>query len=130
MELEKADYELIEAAREVIRKNYDGVKFNHTVGCALRCLDGTVYLGINVYSVHGACAEQVALGEALTAGQREFDTIVAVNGENGEVMSPCGNCRQILSDYMSEGYVIIKGEDGLEKVRALDLLPHPYHAQY
>lgn len=128
--LNKNDFELIEKAKEVIRKNYDGIEFNHTVGSALRCKDGNIYLGINVYSVHGACAEQVALGKAITDGKREFDTIVAINGENDEVMSPCGNCRQIFLDYMPDHFVIVKTNEGLKKVKASELIPYSYHAQY
>ena len=81
-ELNKEDLELIEKAREVIKKNYDGKRYNHTVGSALRCKSGRIYLGVNVYSVHGTCAEQVALGSAITDGERDFDTIVAVDGED------------------------------------------------
>lgn len=129
-ELNMLDFELIKKAKEVIKKNYDGLKFNHTVGSALRCKDGSVYVGVNVYSIHGACAEQVALGNAITNGKREFDTIVAINGENGEIMSPCGNCRQIFSDYMPHCSVIIKDGNGLKKIKASELIPYSYHAQY
>lgn len=129
-ELNSLDYELIEKAKEIIKKKYDGVNFNHTVGSALRCKDGSIYLWINVYSVHGACAERIALGKALTEGKREFDTIVAVNGENDEIMSPCGNCRQIFSDYIPDCYVIINTNNGLKKVKAIELIPYAYHAKY
>ena len=106
-ELNKEDLELIEKAREVIKKNYDGKRYNHTVGSALRCKSGRIYLGVNVYSVHGTCAEQVALGSAITDGERDFDTIVAVDGENGRILSPCGNCRQVFSDYLPDVFVIV-----------------------
>lgn len=56
-ELDGSDRELIEAARAAIRKNYDGE--DHTVGAAVRCSSGKIYAGINVYSVHGACAAPV-----------------------------------------------------------------------
>ena len=36
-DLTEEDYELIEAARDAIRRNYDGEKYNHTVGAAVRC---------------------------------------------------------------------------------------------
>ncbi len=128
--LNKEDFELIEIAKNVIKKNYDGVKFNHTVGSALRCKDGSIFVGVNVYSVHGACAEQIAIGTAITEGKREFDTIVAINGENEEVMSPCGNCRQLFSDYMPDIFVIIKDCNEIKKIKASELIPFSYHAQY
>ena len=128
--LNEQDYILIQKAKDIINKNYDGIKFNHTVGSALRCKDGTIYVGVNAYSVHGACAEQVALGNAITEGKREFDTVVAINGENNEVISPCGNCRQIFSDYMPECFVIVKVRDELKKIKAKELIPYSYHAEY
>ena len=125
--LDKSDFQLIEKAKQVIKNNYDGKSFLHTVGAALKCKNGNIYVGVNVYSIHGGCAEQVALGSAITAGERNFETIVAINGENGEVMSPCGNCRQIFFDYMPKCYVIIKTNDNtLVKIKAKELLPYPY----
>lgn len=126
-ELTKKDYELIEAARGAIRRNYDEINFNHTVGAAVRCKNGNIYIGVNVYSVHGACAEQVAIGAAVTNGEREFESIVAVRGKAGEeILPPCGNCRQILNDYMPECEVILAVDGAEKKVRAKDLLPYAY----
>ena len=62
--LEERDRALIEAAGAAIRRNYDGENFHHTVGAAVRCGSGAVYTGVNVYSIHGACAEQVAIGSS------------------------------------------------------------------
>ncbi len=126
-----SDYHaLIAQARDAIRRNYDGVHENHTVGAAVRCADGSIFCGVNVYAIHGACAEQVALGTAITAGQRDFTTIVAVRGENGEeIIPPCGNCRQILSDYAPECAVIIDADGTLVKILARKLLPFAYHSE-
>lgn len=88
------DYELIEEAKKAIRLNYDSKRYNHTVGAAVRCKSGKIYIGVNLYSLHGACAEQVAIGAAITNGERDFDVIVAVRGKVGEeIIPPCGNCR-------------------------------------
>lgn len=125
--LTERDNELIARAQEAIRLNYDGINFNHTVGAAVRCGNGKIYTGVNVYSLHGACAEQVAIGAAITQGEREFETVVAVRGREGEeIIPPCGNCRQMLSDYMPECEVILMvgGERG--KVMARELLPFAY----
>ena len=121
------DYELIAEARNAIRPNYDEVNCNHTVGAAVRCKSGKIYIGVNVYSLHGACAEQVAIGTAITNGEREFDTIVAVRGKEGEeIIPPCGNCRQILHDYMPECEVILSLNGEMRKVEAQELLPFSY----
>lgn len=126
-ELKEQDYELIKAAREVIRANYDAEHYNHTVGAAVRCGSGNVYTGVNIFSIHGACAEQVAIGAAITKGEREFETIVAVRGRQGEeILPPCGNCRQILHDYMPKCQVILEAEGKKKKVAAGELLPYAY----
>lgn len=129
--LNDADIELIERAKAIIIPNYDGVNFNHTVGAAVRCKNGRVYTGVNVYSIHGACAEQVAIGAAITAGEREFEAIVAVEGERGDrILPPCGNCRQMLSDYMPDCMVIVPTNGGeIRKVPAKELLPFAYVVQ-
>lgn len=125
--LTEKDAELIAEAQRVIRLNYDDAHGNHTVGAAIRCTDGKIYAGVNVYSLHGACAEQVAIGAAVTAGERSFETIVAVRGKAGEeIIPPCGNCRQILHDYMPECSVILSIDGSYAKAKAKELLPFSY----
>lgn len=127
-DLQDKDLELIKEAQKAISLNYDAVNYNHTVGAALRCKNGKIYVGVNVYSLHGACAEQVAIGTAITQGEREFETIVAVRGKLGkEIIPPCGNCRQILSDYMPECEVILMINGQKKKISARELLPFSYH---
>lgn len=121
------DYELITEAQKIIRLNYDALCENHTVGAAVRCGSGKIYVGVNVYSIHGACAEQIAIGTAVTQGERIFDTIVAVRGRDGsEIIPPCGNCRQIMHDYMPECEVILSAEGQYTKIKAKELLPFSY----
>lgn len=122
--LNNTDLELIEAAQKAIIKNYDFVNYNHTVEAAVRCKNGKIFVGVNGYSLHGACAEQVAIGNAITNGEREFMAIVAVRGANGdEILPPFGNCRQILSDYAPNCEVILSNK---KKVLAEKMLPFAY----
>lgn len=41
--LDEADLKLIPLALEVLERNFDDGVYNHTVGCALLCKNGTVY---------------------------------------------------------------------------------------
>lgn len=126
-DLTKEDLELIEQASITIKRNYDSLKYNHTVGAAVRCKDGKIYTGVNVYSLHGACAEMIAMGTAITEGERDFECIVAVRGANdGEVLPPCGNCRQFLLEYMRDCKVIVNVNDEVKKITVRDLLPFAY----
>ena len=117
--------ELIKAGLEVLAQNFDDGVYNHTVGCALLCKNGKIYKGVNCDGVHGSCAEYITMGNAVSAGEREFDTIVAVHDKHLNcVISPCGNCRQMLFEYCPDIKVIVNDEEGkLIKVKARDLLP-------
>lgn len=124
-EVTDQDKALIAAGLEVLAKNFDDGIYHHTVGCALLCKNGKIYTGINCDGIHGSCAEYITMGIAISAGEREFDTIVATHEKapNG-VFSPCGNCRQMLFEYCPDIKVIVNDETGkLIKVTARDLLP-------
>ena len=124
-EITEQDRELIRAALECLERNFDDGVYNHTVGCALLCKNGKVYTGVNCDGIHGSCAEYITVGIAISAGEREFDTIVAVHDKvvNG-VIPPCGNCRQMLFEYCPNIKVIVNDQQGnLVKVTAADLLP-------
>ena len=81
MKLTKQDRELIELASQVALGNNDLYEEEVTVGCVLKAKSGKLYKGINIYNSHAVCAEQVAIGQALACGERNFDTIVAVKLE-------------------------------------------------
>jgi cytidine deaminase len=99
-----------------------------TVGCAVLCKNGKIYKGVNCDGINGSCAEYITIGIAISAGEREFDTIVAVHDKQlNFVVSPCGNCRQMLFEYCPDKKVIVNDETGkMIKVRARDLLPFPW----
>lgn len=124
-DLNENDELLIQKARDVINMNFDYKKNNHTVGAALRCKNGNIYVGVNVHFNHGTCAEVIAIGSAITVGEREFDCIVAVDGE-GDILSPCGNCRQMLSEYALNCDVIMTIDGKNMKIKVLELIPFAY----
>ena len=123
--LNETDQQLISKALNVLEKNFDDGIYNHTVGCALLCKNGNIYTGVNCDGIHGSCAEYITMGIAISAGEREFETIVAVHDKAEKfVISPCGNCRQMLFEYCPDIKVIVKDENGeLVKVTVRDLLP-------
>ena len=100
-------------------------KYNHTVGAAIKCKNGNIYSGVNCDGIHGACAEYIAMGIAISAGEREFDTIVAVHKDfPNQVIAPCGNCRQMLIEYCPDIKVILNDyENNMVKVGIKDLIP-------
>lgn len=124
-EITEEDYELIKKALSKLKCNFDSIKYNHTVGSAVKCKNGNIYTGVNCDGIHGSCAEYITMGIAISAGEREFDTIVAVHNDfPNKVIAPCGNCRQMLIEYCPNIKVILNNEDNnLIKVGIKDLLP-------
>src|SRR3954454_22465640 len=94
------DQELVEYARSIVDANTDGEDGVHTMGAAVRGVDGRMYGGINLFHFTGGpCAELVALGHARASGARELTTIVAVGNFGRGPVGPCGRDRQILFEY-------------------------------
>jgi cytidine deaminase len=133
--LSEADRELIEAAREAIRRRY---RFDwQEVGAAIRLRSGKIFTGVSLDAYLGrmaVCAEAVALGQAITsAGETGIDTIVAVRHPPPEdknqaiaVVSPCGACRELIWDYDRNARVIVPGEAGATVESIGDLIPNKY----
>ncbi len=128
-ELEPVDYQLIERALEVLKHTFDDGIYNHTVGCSVLGASGKIYSGVNCDGLHGSCAEYITMGIAISSYEKEFKTIVAVNEHAPNcVISPCGNCRQMLLEYAPGIDVIVNDETGkLVKVKIEDLLPFAWH---
>ena len=119
------DQKLIDAATEVLQRNYQ--QSRHTVGAAIECESGKIYVGINIESCgYGPCAEPIALGAALSNGERKFKKIVAVGTEQVMVISPCGNCRQLILEYAPDIEVILRCNGDVVKMSIAHLLPCPY----
>jgi cytidine deaminase len=120
------DNELIQIAQELIRRRF--VEGRHHIAAALRTRRGAVFTGVHVEANVGriaVCAEAVAIGAAATAGDTEIATIVAVN-DFGEIVSPCGMCRELISDYAPDATVIIARCGQATPLPVKDLLPHKY----
>ena len=94
------------------------------VGAALLAVDGGVFAGCNVENLsYGLtiCAERVALGTAVAAGAREF-LAVAVVADTAVPISPCGACRQVLTEFAVPKIVLANRSQQLEFSLA-ELLP-------
>lgn len=119
-----ADRALIAAATVAIDRCTDGSDGVHTVGAAVRDVDGSVFVGVNLaHFTGGPCAELVALANARAGGAAELDTIVAVGNEGRGPIGPCGRDRQILHDYHPHVRVLLPTRTGVRSVAIADLLP-------
>jgi cytidine deaminase len=97
------------------------------VGAALLAKNGKVFHGCNIENAsYGMtnCAERTALFKAYSEGVTQFDSLVVVADTDGPV-SPCGACRQVISELCDpEMEVILTNLKGdVQRTLVKELLP-------
>ena len=106
---------LIARAREAARFSYSPYS-GFPVGAALLCTDGTVVQGTNVENRSfglANCAERSALFAAVSQGKKDFAAIAVACPRSEVPVSPCGACRQALSEFCApEMPVYFAGKNG------------------
>lgn len=79
------------------------------VGAALLCEDGSVVTAANVenrsYGL-AICAERSALVSAIAQGKRAFKALAIACPDAGYAVSPCGACRQFISEFVGADFPI------------------------
>lgn len=112
-------------ARERAYAPYSGFK----VGAVVLGGTGRLYEGCNVENAsYGAslCAERVALGQAISAGEEDIQAVAVVADTEG-ICSPCGICRQVLIEFGRNIDVVMANMRGDYKiVRSEDLMPYAF----
>jgi cytidine deaminase len=122
------DKELIKKATDAIDKAYSPYS-KYSVGAAVRTKDGKIYDGCNIENAsYGltVCAERVALFKAISEGQKNIEEISIVIDDD-ILPSPCGACRQVISELAPDAKISLATKDGLYKEYTLDeLLPNAF----
>ncbi len=127
MKLADQDFELIEQAKQTAHRLH--VDDLHEVAAALRTKSGNVFTGIHIEASVGfadVCGEVAALCNMVTAGENEIDTIVAIHSDgdgNYRLLSPCGRCRELISDFNIDAKAIVGSIEQPEAMLISDLLP-------
>ncbi|MGH2353429.1 MAG: cytidine deaminase [Chloroflexota bacterium] len=115
------------AARERAYAPYSGFQ----VGAAVLA-GGRIFQGCNVENTSyglAICAERAAVFAAVAAGERRIDA-VAVVADTTSPTTPCGACRQVLSEFGRDVVVICATVTGETAIHALaDLLPHAFYLE-
>jgi cytidine deaminase len=123
---------LMETARAAVDDAYAPYS-EYAVGAALETETGAVFTGANVevanYS-NSLHAEEVALGQAVATGHREFSKL-AVSSSARDGVTPCGMCRQSLAEFCAAAFPILceDGEDSVTEHSLGELLPSPISGQ-
>jgi len=99
------------------------------VGAALKAASGEITIGCNVENAaygEALCAERAAVSAAVAQGLREFEEI-AIATESDEPASPCGSCRQTMSEFAPELKITSYSNNGKQATWVLsDLLPEAF----
>lgn len=123
--------ELIAKAKEARQLSYS--PYSHfAVGAAVLCKDGSVFVGANIENSSYPlcmCAERNAIYNAYMHGKKKGDFVaMALSADTDEPCSPCGACRQVISElfpkkspiYMSN----LRGD--VQETNIDELLPYAF----
>lgn len=102
---------------------------NFHVGAALLTRDGKIFTGINIESSSYSltiCAERTAIFKAMSEGERDFKAI-AIASDHPDFCSPCGACRQVISDLCGNiDIIMVNANNELKVVQTSELLPFAF----
>ncbi|MBT3240576.1 MAG: cytidine deaminase [Chloroflexi bacterium] len=124
MENKVSKQDLIAMAMEARKKSYSPYS-RYPVGAALLTKSGKVFQGTNIENAAYSCticAERTAIFKAIYEGEREFEAIAVVTKDGG---SPCGSCRQVLSEFGLDTIVWLADENGdnIQESTVEELIP-------
>ena len=123
--------QLVLKAREARKLSYSPYS-NFAVGAAVLTKDGKVFVGANVENSSYPlcmCAERNALYNAMMNGYKKEDLVaLALSADTDEPCSPCGACRQVISElFPKDAPIIMSNLEGKEKVATIEeLLPFAF----
>lgn len=139
-ELNAADRELIDAAREATKRSY--APYSHfSVGAAARLASGIIVTGTNQENAaypSGLCAERTTLFYANSRyPDQPVDTLaIAARTEKDFIdtpIPPCGACRQVILEtekrYGQPIRILLYGKECIYEIESIgDLLPLSFDA--
>ena len=121
--------ELLERAKDEKKKAYAPYsKFK--VGACVLTDNEKIYTGCNFEnSSFGLtiCAERNAIGSAVADGERKIKA-VAIYSPNTKPCYPCGACRQVMSEFVSDNGldVITETENGIDIKNFNEIFPEGF----
>ena len=132
--MEIDENKLLEDALEARKRSYS--PYSHfAVGAALLCRDGSVYPGANIENSSyplSLCAERNAIFNAMMDGRKKEEFVaLALIADTEAPCSPCGSCRQVMSELLpSDTPIIMSNLKGDKKVTTpAELLPFAFSGE-
>ena len=123
--------ELVQKAIEARSLSYS--PYSHfAVGAAILTKDGQVFVGANIENSSYPlcmCAERNALYNAYMHGYKKNDLVaLALSADTDSPCSPCGACRQVISElFPKDGVIIMTNLKGAyQETNIEELLPYAF----
>lgn len=124
---------LIKSAIDSLANSYSPYS-DFKVGAALLTKNGKIYTGCNIENASYSatlCAERTAFSNAISNGEREFETIAIVAIKDNKLVTafPCGICRQFMAEFCDDNFKILvaKSETEYDKYLLSELLPNSFN---
>lgn len=125
---------LLLKAKEARKLSYS--PYSHfAVGAAVETKDGEIFLGANVENSSYPlcmCAERNALYNAMMHGYKKEDLVgLALVADTDGPCSPCGACRQVISELLpSDAPILMSNMKGdVKETTATELLPFAFSSE-
>lgn len=126
--------QLVEIAIKAQQLSY--TPYSHfAVGAAILCKDGEVFRGANIENASYPlcmCAERNAIYNAMLHGKKKDDFVmIAIVANSDEACSPCGACRQVMSELLPKGCKIIMANTSnkIHITTLEELLPYAFSSE-
>lgn len=105
---------------------------NFKVGAAILLKNGKYILGCNVENAsYGLCncAERTALFKMISEGYNKDDVkCMCIVGKTARPISPCGACRQVMSELLlpNTPVILTNLDKEIKELKVIDLLPYSF----
>lgn len=125
---------MYENLKKIIKNSYSPLS-KYKVACILKCKNNQEFIGVNIEnpsSKNGLCAEQVAIGSAISEGysKEDFDSLY-VMGSGNKYCTPCFLCRQLLVEFFNaDAHVFCYNKNGkFKEFLVSDLCPYAFELE-
>jgi cytidine deaminase len=120
-------------ARSAAKKAYAPYSGFH-VGAVMRGAGGGLYAGCNVENAafpEGVCAEASAISAMVIAGETKIAEVLVIS-KSDRITSPCGGCRQRISEFAGPDTQIhcLSGSGARQTTSLGELLPHSFGPEH
>ena len=128
------DYQfLIDEAFKALENAYVPYS-NYPVGACVLCKDGNMFYGCNIENAsYGAtnCGERTAIFSCYANGYRKDEIeALAIVTKGKRIGTPCGICRQVLSELLNQNTpIILATKDEVMITNIKELLPHQFSSE-